>query len=165
MTVIILVKLIIKTKLQESDRKIVQASNEDKDTTLQMDKLIKNQILKFKPAKKRKRLNVSKTNKLVISGPNQPRSPQEDPVEVSLKSLFEPAEAPNNDPVAAAMASADINPEGKIGRLVTKSEPFTAEQNSNRKPTRQENSLYIICLLYTSPSPRDRQKSRMPSSA
>ena len=26
-------------------------------------------------------------------------------------------------------------------------------------------SLIIICLLYTSPSPRDRQKSRMPSSA
>ena len=25
--------------------------------------------------------------------------------------------------------------------------------------------LYRICLLYTSPSPRDRQKSRMPSSA
>ena len=25
--------------------------------------------------------------------------------------------------------------------------------------------LYIDCLLYTSPSPRDRQKSRMPSSA
>ena len=24
---------------------------------------------------------------------------------------------------------------------------------------------YISCLLYTSPSPRDRQKSRMPSSA
>ena len=26
-------------------------------------------------------------------------------------------------------------------------------------------SLYTSCLLYTSPSPRDRQKSRMPSSA
>ena len=26
-------------------------------------------------------------------------------------------------------------------------------------------SLDVICLLYTSPSPRDRQKSRMPSSA
>ena len=26
-------------------------------------------------------------------------------------------------------------------------------------------SVYITCLLYTSPSPRDRQKSRMPSSA
>ena len=25
--------------------------------------------------------------------------------------------------------------------------------------------LYSACLLYTSPSPRDRQKSRMPSSA
>ena len=25
--------------------------------------------------------------------------------------------------------------------------------------------LYMVCLLYTSPSPRDRQKSRMPSSA
>ena len=24
---------------------------------------------------------------------------------------------------------------------------------------------YLSCLLYTSPSPRDRQKSRMPSSA
>ena len=28
-----------------------------------------------------------------------------------------------------------------------------------------ENSLSLSCLLYTSPSPRDRQKSRMPSSA
>ena len=28
-----------------------------------------------------------------------------------------------------------------------------------------EQRLYDICLLYTSPSPRDRQKSRMPSSA
>ena len=26
-------------------------------------------------------------------------------------------------------------------------------------------TIYNICLLYTSPSPRDRQKSRMPSSA
>ena len=26
-------------------------------------------------------------------------------------------------------------------------------------------SLYNICLLYTSPSPRDRTRSRMPSSA
>ena len=28
-----------------------------------------------------------------------------------------------------------------------------------------ENDLSLTCLLYTSPSPRDRQKSRMPSSA
>ena len=29
----------------------------------------------------------------------------------------------------------------------------------------EDNTLAFICLLYTSPSPRDRQKSRMPSSA
>ena len=27
------------------------------------------------------------------------------------------------------------------------------------------NAPYMICLLYTSPSPRDRTRSRMPSSA
>ena len=26
-------------------------------------------------------------------------------------------------------------------------------------------AMVLVCLLYTSPSPRDRQKSRMPSSA
>ena len=29
----------------------------------------------------------------------------------------------------------------------------------------QYHELFMSCLLYTSPSPRDRQKSRMPSSA
>ena len=29
----------------------------------------------------------------------------------------------------------------------------------------QFDGMFCICLLYTSPSPRDRQKSRMPSSA
>ena len=29
----------------------------------------------------------------------------------------------------------------------------------------EEGTMYGSCLLYTSPSPRDRQKSRMPSSA
>ena len=28
-----------------------------------------------------------------------------------------------------------------------------------------DNSIAIICLLYTSPSPRDKRQSRMPSSA
>ena len=32
-------------------------------------------------------------------------------------------------------------------------------------PTGQTLSQTDVCLLYTSPSPRDRQKSRMPSSA
>ena len=38
----------------------------------------------------------------------------------------------------------------RFGELTTK--------GKNRK-------LFTNCLLYTSPSPRDRQKSRMPSSA
>ena len=33
------------------------------------------------------------------------------------------------------------------------------------QPMISKSGRYIICLLYTSPSPRDRQKSRMPSSA
>ena len=32
-------------------------------------------------------------------------------------------------------------------------------------PINRKNALRMFCLLYTSPSPRDRQKSRMPSSA
>ena len=32
-------------------------------------------------------------------------------------------------------------------------------------PIDSSNVLFYCCLLYTSPSPRDRQKSRMPSSA
>ena len=28
-----------------------------------------------------------------------------------------------------------------------------------------ENNVYVTCLLYTSPSPRDKRQSRMPSSA
>ena len=37
---------------------------------------------------------------------------------------------------------------------------------ANATDLKQDNDgLTLICLLYTSPSPRDRQKSRMPSSA
>ena len=38
------------------------------------------------------------------------------------------------------------------------------DQEILEKPADPEHALRI-CLLYTSPSPRDRQKSRMPSSA
>ena len=36
---------------------------------------------------------------------------------------------------------------------------------NNNKIATQTEALSADCLLYTSPSPRDRQKSRMPSSA
>ena len=35
----------------------------------------------------------------------------------------------------------------------------------SRSETKQIPIIILSCLLYTSPSPRDRQKSRMPSSA
>ena len=37
--------------------------------------------------------------------------------------------------------------------------------NMSTLPTKSDNSLSEYCLLYTSPSPRDRTRSRMPSSA
>ena len=36
---------------------------------------------------------------------------------------------------------------------------------SNAAAMEGKSNAYLVCLLYTSPSPRDRQKSRMPSSA
>ena len=32
-------------------------------------------------------------------------------------------------------------------------------------PEKRNNAHYVLCLLYTSPSPRDVEESRMPSSA
>ena len=51
-----------------------------------------------------------------------------------------------------------LNVQGKVGERIT----VSLDQNSERDFD-WENT--ISCLLYTSPSPRDRQKSRMPSSA
>ena len=51
----------------------------------------------------------------------------------------------------------------RLTSLETSRELFQADllKKSEQLPTDQEQ----YCLLYTSPSPRDRQKSRMPSSA
>ena len=37
--------------------------------------------------------------------------------------------------------------------------------NQPKRTPNHPTKSHIVCLLYTSPSPRDRQKSRMPSSA
>ena len=47
---------------------------------------------------------------------------------------------------------------------------YFPEYKASRKKSRDNsemdwNIIFNTCLLYTSPSPRDRQKSRMPSSA
>ena len=41
----------------------------------------------------------------------------------------------------------------------------TKQLSRNKVPALEKQPLKRGCLLYTSPSPRDRQKSRMPSSA
>ena len=44
-------------------------------------------------------------------------------------------------------------------------ESIWVKLNLEHNKTKIVGSVYRPCLLYTSPSPRDRQKSRMPSSA
>ena len=50
-----------------------------------------------------------------------------------------------------------------INKVTKHSKPSAANQQGGI--ITKEAPLHISCLLYTSPSPRDRQKSRMPSSA
>ena len=51
----------------------------------------------------------------------------------------------------------------KLVRLLARYEPVRVIGSEN--VLRHASPLLESCLLYTSPSPRDRQKSRMPSSA
>ena len=50
-------------------------------------------------------------------------------------------------------------------RLVLAEKDISCEIKEFDPEGRMPDELPAICLLYTSPSPRDRQKSRMPSSA
>ena len=49
--------------------------------------------------------------------------------------------------------------------LVTKTDKHSRKPDRSRACSESNCGWFTICLLYTSPSPRDRQKSRMPSSA
>ena len=60
----------------------------------------------------------------------------------------------SNDTAWGAMKFLEIAKEKSFSKIVSIQNPYSLL-----------NRLYEICLLYTSPSPRDRQKSRMPSSA
>ena len=65
----------------------------------------------------------------------------------------------NKDVVASAWMVSDID----TGEIIAMKDP-----NGRYRPAsiiKALLALVVICLLYTSPSPRDRQKSRMPSSA
>ena len=64
-------------------------------------------------------------------------------------------------PDRAGFAPGDVRRRAR--HLVTIEELVPAMEERNKKLLANKQS--VICLLYTSPSPRDRQKSRMPSSA
>ena len=49
--------------------------------------------------------------------------------------------------------------------IIRDNERLRAWNNELEQKTFLVNEQYIVCLLYTSPSPRDRTRSRMPSSA
>ena len=50
-----------------------------------------------------------------------------------------------------------VRPSTSFEKMIPLSHPFIQNMMTHRND--------LACLLYTSPSPRDRQKSRMPSSA
>ena len=71
------------------------------------------------------------------------------------------------DSLAATREAGDRNDAGLIVLAAT-SNPEAAALQTVRTPSGSTVAATIVekvCLLYTSPSPRDRQKSRMPSSA
>ena len=51
----------------------------------------------------------------------------------------------------------------EVNQLIA--EAVAEARRIDEESMRKHNRDATICLLYTSPSPRDRQKSRMPSSA
>ena len=73
--------------------------------------------------------------------------------------------------LTAALASADVAvlsvelPTADAAALVLSPEKYIVEKGLLCERAGQGKALAKACLLYTSPSPRDRQKSRMPSSA
>ena len=60
----------------------------------------------------------------------------------------------------------DFHIKGKSGKIeIGSSKPLTTKRDLSLAYSPGVAAPVKDCLLYTSPSPRDRQKSRMPSSA
>ena len=69
--------------------------------------------------------------------------------------------------MTAASMSPNASPES-IVKVLTKIDPndyFNSRLVGRSSYRFYKDALYSVCLLYTSPSPRDRTRSRMPSSA
>ena len=69
--------------------------------------------------------------------------------------------------IGASNGSALVNELGINVDFLRGIGPIASQLLLNQSPSKSIESLsvYQVCLLYTSPSPRDRTRSRMPSSA
>ena len=86
--------------------------------------------------------------------------------------IVDPAYEEYNNPLGDVVQSCDAvvvcvpTPQGEDGKCDDSSVLDVVETIGLDKPILVKSTTDIdTCLLYTSPSPRDRQKSRMPSSA
>ena len=72
-----------------------------------------------------------------------------------------------HEEMAAFMAAADAKFTGELGVCISTSGPGASHLLTGLYDARMDHVpvLAICCLLYTSPSPRDVEESRMPSSA
>ena len=71
-------------------------------------------------------------------------------------------------PTASGKSNLAIKLVNKFPFEIINADLFSAYRNlsiGTAKPTKEELNKYKHCLLYTSPSPRDVEESRMPSSA
>ena len=68
-------------------------------------------------------------------------------------------------PVERSNYQASVVKKGGTFRRMTGSDPPSLNPYGSNAADVTELSRYVICLLYTSPSPRDKRQSRMPSSA
>ena len=98
-----------------------------------------------------------------------------DRIQAKLNETFAPLECQLEDESALHAGHAGAASGGGHFRLRIISAQFEKQSRINRHRLvydclddmmhKEIHALAITCLLYTSPSPRDRQKSRMPSSA
>ena len=113
-------------------------------------------------------LKRSKERKAALSGESVDSSAEDSAAEAST--AVEPAAAPAAAPAVASAPVPDIPAEPVPVKVAPYVEAF---EKRKKMPFWIAPVLlflpvwgaFYVCLLYTSPSPRDRQKSRMPSSA
>ena len=87
----------------------------------------------------------------------------------SISALVSGGEASAGPPLGPALGPMGINVLQVVNMINEKTRDFPGMKVPVKVEVDPETKKFTvevgICLLYTSPSPRDRQKSRMPSSA